>query len=54
MADDKVELTITASQESIAWAIRHLNDFIASQPVNTEPLAHEFVSALTNGREVTA
>jgi hypothetical protein len=34
------------SEESLSWAIRHLNDFIASQPVNTEPLAHEFVSAL--------
>ena len=49
MTDDaNVEITIKVSQESLTWAVRHLNNFIADQPVNTEPLAHEFVSALTN------
>ncbi|MDX6288022.1 MAG: hypothetical protein QOG53_3507 [Frankiales bacterium] len=45
---DSVELTIRVSQESLSWAVLHINEFIAQQPVNTEPLAHEFVSALTN------
>ena len=45
---EKIELTIQVSPESLSWAVRHINNFIASQPVNTEPLAHEFVSALTN------
>lgn len=44
----RVELTIRVSEESLLWAIRHLNDFIASRPVNTEPLAHQFVCALSN------
>ncbi len=43
-----VELTIRVSQESLNWAVRHINNWIAEQPVNSEPLAHEFVSALSN------
>ncbi len=42
------EVTIRVSQAELGWAIRFLNDFIASKPVNTEPLAHAFVSALSS------
>ena len=44
----KTRLTIEVSEESLRWAVLHINNYIADQPVNTEPLAHEFVSALTN------
>ena len=44
----EVEITIRVSEESLAWAIRHINDWLAAQPVNTEPLGHEFVTALSH------
>jgi hypothetical protein len=44
---DTITLTIEVEKEALVWVVRHLNDFIASKPVNTEYLAHRFVSALT-------
>lgn len=44
----KQRLTIEVSSESLSWAVRHINDYIAAQPDRTDPRAHEFVSALTN------
>ena len=45
---DSEDITIRVTEEQLAWAIQHINAFIASKPVNTEPLAHAFVSALSN------
>lgn len=51
MANKRKEFTIQVSDESLAWAIRHINDFVASKPVNTEPLAHEIATALSHAIE---
>jgi hypothetical protein len=49
MANERtIDVTISVTDETLSWAIHHINSFIASQPVNTEPLAHAFVSALSN------
>jgi hypothetical protein len=48
MSEKRLQLTIEITEEEIDWAVQHINNWIASQPVNTEPLAHGFVSALTN------
>ena len=50
-SEERVKLTITVSPEALSWAIQHINAFIASRPVNTEALAHAFVTALANGVE---
>lgn len=46
--DDEIELTIRVTQGQLGWAVRHINDWIARQPVNTCGDAHRFVSALTS------
>lgn len=46
--DQMLEVTIRVSNAELWWAIRHINDWIAEQPINTEPHAHRFVSALSN------
>jgi hypothetical protein len=43
-------VTITVSDDALDWAINHINNFIASKPVSTEPLAHELVSAISNAK----
>jgi hypothetical protein len=48
MSEEKIELTIRVTNESLTWAVHHINNYIASQPHGAEPLAHAFVSALTN------
>jgi hypothetical protein len=46
--DDQIELTIRVTQRQLGWAVLHINNWIAEQPVNTCGDAHRFVSALTN------
>jgi hypothetical protein len=48
MTDDRVRLTIEVSEEERNWAVPHTNGWIASHPPNARPLAHRFVSSLTN------
>ncbi|HEY5181624.1 MAG TPA: hypothetical protein VIJ07_17950 [Dermatophilaceae bacterium] len=48
MSEKRLQLTIEITEAELDWAVQHINNWIASQPVNTEPLAHGFVSALTN------
>jgi hypothetical protein len=43
-----IEITIRTSQDSLSWVIPFLNEYIASRPMYSEPLAHEFVTALSN------
>jgi hypothetical protein len=46
--DQEIDVTIRVTQEQLTWAIQHINNWIAKQPVNTEPDAHRFVSALSH------
>jgi len=46
--DSEIELTIRVTQRQLAWAVQHINHWIAEQPVNTCGDAHRFVSALTS------
>ena len=48
MSEKRIQLTIAVTEAELNWAVAHINNWIADQPVNTEPLAHRFVSALTN------
>ena len=46
--DVQIELTIRVTQGQLSWAVQHINNWIATQPINTCDDAHRFVSALTN------
>jgi hypothetical protein len=50
-----LEVTIHVTERQLTRAIQHINNWIASRPVSTEPDAHRFVSALSNpARQVPA
>ena len=45
---EMVEVTIRVTRAQLNWAIRHINNWLAEQEVNTEPDASSFVSALSS------